>query len=153
MGDGDYYWCKKISRSIDRLLCPRQELNLHPTCVGQDFKSCVSTSSTTRAEDFFLARKGDSFLPGWAETKNSTAWGGTLSGRRGSNPRPQPWQGCALPTELLPHENLFRKNCFRLFTGGCKNRERMLSEKLFLNYLYCGVYSVLPGTSTSGLPM
>ena len=26
-----------------------------------------------------------------------------MSGRRGSNPRPQPWQGCALPTELLPH--------------------------------------------------
>src|SRR4051812_47921586 len=25
-----------------------------------------------------------------------------LSGRRGSNPRPQPWQGCALPTEPLP---------------------------------------------------
>ena len=25
-----------------------------------------------------------------------------LSGRRDSNPRPQPWQGCALPTELLP---------------------------------------------------
>src|SRR5690554_2627775 len=23
------------------------------------------------------------------------------SGRRDSNPRPQPWQGCALPTELL----------------------------------------------------
>ena len=27
------------------------------------------------------------------------------SGRRGSNSRPQPWQGCALPTELLPHKN------------------------------------------------
>src|SRR6185312_2049998 len=25
------------------------------------------------------------------------------SGRRDLNPRPQPWQGCALPTELLPH--------------------------------------------------
>ncbi len=25
-----------------------------------------------------------------------------MSGRRDSNPRPQPWQGCALPTELLP---------------------------------------------------
>ena len=25
------------------------------------------------------------------------------SGRRGSNSRPQPWQGCALPTELRPH--------------------------------------------------
>src|SRR5436190_7677339 len=24
------------------------------------------------------------------------------SGRRDSNPRPQPWQGCALPTEPLP---------------------------------------------------
>jgi hypothetical protein len=27
---------------------------------------------------------------------------GDWSGRRGSNSRPQPWQGCALPTELLP---------------------------------------------------
>ena len=25
------------------------------------------------------------------------------SGKRGSNSRPQPWQGCALPTELFPH--------------------------------------------------
>ena len=25
-----------------------------------------------------------------------------LSGKRGSDPRPQPWQGCALPTELFP---------------------------------------------------
>ncbi|VXC27437.1 conserved hypothetical protein [Burkholderia sp. 8Y] len=30
----------------------------------------------------------------------------TWSGRRVSNSRPQPWQGCALPTELLPHELL-----------------------------------------------
>lgn len=27
----------------------------------------------------------------------------TWSGRRDSNPRPAPWQGAALPTELLPH--------------------------------------------------
>ena len=25
------------------------------------------------------------------------------SGKRVSNSRPQPWQGCALPTELFPH--------------------------------------------------
>ena len=25
------------------------------------------------------------------------------SGKPGSNRRPQPWQGCALPTELFPH--------------------------------------------------
>ncbi len=27
----------------------------------------------------------------------------TLSGKRDSNSRPQPWKGCALPTELFPH--------------------------------------------------
>ena len=26
------------------------------------------------------------------------------SGKRDSDPRPQPWQGCALPTELLPQD-------------------------------------------------
>ena len=30
----------------------------------------------------------------------------TLSGKRDLNSRPQPWQGCALPTELLPHHLL-----------------------------------------------
>ncbi len=28
--------------------------------------------------------------------------GNNWSGKRGSNSRPQPWQGCALPTELFP---------------------------------------------------
>ncbi len=27
------------------------------------------------------------------------------SGKRDLNSRPQPWQGCALPTELFPHKN------------------------------------------------
>ena len=30
---------------------------------------------------------------------NARSW----SGKRDSNSRPQPWQGCALPTELFPH--------------------------------------------------
>ena len=42
---------------------------------------------------------------------NFTTCAGTIkkkmSGKRDSNPRPQPWQGCALPTELFPH--LLRK--------------------------------------------
>ena len=29
-----------------------------------------------------------------------------LSGKRDSDPRPQPWQGCALPTELFPQRDL-----------------------------------------------
>ncbi len=32
-----------------------------------------------------------------------------LSGKRDSDPRPQPWQGCALPTELFPHLLRFTK--------------------------------------------
>ena len=32
----------------------------------------------------------------------STRW--KWSGRRDSNPRHQPWQGCTLPTELRPHK-------------------------------------------------
>ena len=28
------------------------------------------------------------------------------SGKRDSDPRPQPWQGCALPTELFPQKIL-----------------------------------------------
>ena len=31
------------------------------------------------------------------------------SGKRGSNSRPQPWQGCALPTELFPHRGYLNK--------------------------------------------
>ena len=27
-----------------------------------------------------------------------------MSGKRDSNSRPQPWQGCALPTELFPQK-------------------------------------------------
>ena len=30
--------------------------------------------------------------------KTAKSW----SGKRGSNSRPQPWQGCALPAELFP---------------------------------------------------
>ncbi len=30
------------------------------------------------------------------------------SGKRGSNSRPQPWQGCALPTELFPRCKFFK---------------------------------------------
>ena len=34
----------------------------------------------------------------------------SLSGRRDSNPRPRPWQGRALPTELLPHNKFWNAN-------------------------------------------
>ena len=54
-----------------------------PLGKAADFKSAVSTSFTTRAAPLAMEQ----------------CW----SGKRGSNSRPQPWQGCALPTELFPH--------------------------------------------------
>src|SRR5690349_24938219 len=53
----------------------------------RDFKSLASANFATSAK-----QKG-------------TPWRPLLtieSGKRDSNPRPQPWQGCALPTELFP---------------------------------------------------
>ena len=39
--------------------------------------------------------------------------GTNWSGRRGSNPRPEPWQGSALPTALRPHFlTKFREGAF-----------------------------------------
>ena len=42
--------------------------------------------------------------------KKSTLWCYLLkwSGKRGSNSRPRPWQGRALPTELFPHLSYFK---------------------------------------------
>ena len=41
------------------------------------------------------------------------------SGKRDSNSRPRPWQGRALPTELLPHFNF--RTVVLLFSGGKDN--------------------------------
>ena len=58
----------------------------HTPLRARDFKSLVSTNSTTQA----LTQK----IP----TSIGTLW----SGKRDSNSRPRPWQGRALPTELFP---------------------------------------------------
>ena len=47
-------------------------------------------------------------LPAWKAGALPLSYtrGGKWSGRRGSDSRPPPWQGGALPTELLPHGHL-----------------------------------------------
>ena len=48
-------------------------------------------------------------LEGWSsaiELHPRKKW----SGRRGSDSRPPPWQGGALPTELLPHKSAAGRN-------------------------------------------
>ena len=62
----------------------------------------------------------------------------TWSGKRVSNSRPQPWQGCALPTELFPH-----KTCvvFELQIGGAGNESRTRDLNLGKVALYQLSYS------------
>ena len=42
-----------------------------------------------------------------------------LSEKRGSNPRPRPWQGRALPTELFSHSVFVRTATLQPYCG-CK---------------------------------
>ena len=66
-----------------------------------------------------------------------------LSGKRDSNPRPQPWQGCALPTELFPHL-LRKREIFALLNNSSELDCFRLSQKFrreFISHLrmqsYC----------------
>ena len=70
---------------------------------------------------------------------NPVRLGGDWSGRRDSNPRPQPWQGCALPLSYARTAHLFSlprtknddkraSNCRRSGTSG--RRENLASEAL-----------------------
>ena len=60
---------------------------LHYTCI--QFHEVVGGSNKTKSP----------FINGLLNV-SAYEW----SGKRGSNPPPQPWQGCALPNELLPQE-------------------------------------------------
>ena len=86
-----------------------------------------------------------------------------LSGRPGSNRPPRPWQGRALPNELLPlvrGSSSFHKKNFKyyfklelkatFFSDG-KNKGCTATTKIF--YLYFGLYRVFSGTFTSGFPL
>ena len=55
-----------------------------------------------------------------------------MSGKRDSDPRPQPWQGCALPTELFPLV-LTLKGTISL-DSGCKGNAFFGTDKLFSDF-------------------
>ena len=77
------------------------------------FGACFGGATRNRTGDKGFA---DPCLTAWpwrrtlyekaAESAAFCLW----SGKRGSNPPPQPWQGCALPNELFPH----KKWCLRV---------------------------------------
>jgi hypothetical protein len=75
------------------------------------------------------------------------------SGRRVSNSRPQPWQGCALPTELLPHGANFYCYSSKRWSGrrvsnsrpqpwqGCALPTELLPHLLHHDYLRKAAFS------------
>ena len=83
--------------TIRPLEYPKRDLNPHSHHWPKDFKSFVST----------IPPSGQPY---------------GKSGKRDSNSRPRPWQGRALPTELLPH-------CFS--QNGCKDRKFPVATQLF----------------------
>ncbi len=57
--------------------------------------------------DGFAGRSMTTLPPSPGLVADRDFWRRIWSGKRDSNSRPQPWQGCALPTELFP-QNLVR---------------------------------------------
>ncbi len=74
-------------------LCRGRDSNPHGPFGPGDFKSPASTDFATPAE----MQSGGCLISAPAHLNTRAE-----SGKRDSNPRPQPWQGCALPTELFP---------------------------------------------------
>ena len=68
----------------------RDEIRTHTAQRPLPPQSSVSTNSTTRTS--FSISTGTA-------SERASAW----SEKRDSNPRPRPWQGRALPTELFSH--------------------------------------------------
>ena len=93
--------------------CRERDSNPHGHHWPRDFKSLVSTNSTIAAP-----------------------W----SGKRDSDPRPQPWQGCALPTELFPRTSCgSRLKCdakVLLFLGNAKSFSAFFAQTAFLVWFW-----------------
>lgn len=62
----------------------------------------VTTVITHTAKDFLVVKKGHFLVSFYF------AW----SGIRGSNSLPEPWQGSALPDELIPHIVIYQQGQF-----------------------------------------
>ena len=88
-----------------KTMCPEQDSNLH---VSQH-------SHLKRARLPFRHLGINRLLPS--------------SGKRGSNSRPQPWQGCALPTELFPRFFLTEAPCVSF--NECKGSTNFQICKIF----------------------
>ena len=72
------------------------------------------------------------------------------SGKRGSNSRPPPWQGGALPTELFPLIFWPKTTTVQRYKNGCNyNLGKVVGTKTPFNILfYCKFFPALLGFCT-----
>ena len=116
--------------------CRERDSNPHGHHWPRDFKSLVSTNSTIAASLSKII--GAPFLLhcfSW-RLQQVIMW----SGKRDSDPRPQPWQGCALPTELFPRTSCgSRLKCdakVLLFLGNAKSFSAFFAQTAFLVWFW-----------------
>jgi hypothetical protein len=88
-------------------VCPGRDSNPHSPYGPRDFKSLVSTISPPGP----VPMNGFVTATSTAENNDASREEGILSEKRDSNPRPRPWQGRALPTELLSLEGCKYSGC------------------------------------------
>ena len=111
----DAVCCYTTKRSPQLLLLPTAN-----TCVFPS-GSPVGGVPRTGLEPAHLA----ACAPETHASTNSAIWAKKKSGKRDSNSRPRPWQGRALPTELLPHYFLFSES-------ECKDNVFLRNVQIFL---------------------
>ncbi len=59
-----------------------------------------------------------------------------MSGKRDSNSRPQPWQGCALPTELFPQHEILFLLCYSRAENETRTRDPNLGKVVLYQLSY-----------------
>ena len=109
---------RSVTARLPTFSSVRDEIRTHTSQRPLPPQSSVSTNSTTRTYGIssliLVPRTGlepaclSTHAPETCASTNSATWAYTTeryrwSEKRDSNPRPQPWQGCALPTELFSH--------------------------------------------------
>ena len=113
-------------------LFPTPPYHLRPVGVPsrriQDILSIAATGvlPSRRIPDFLSINEGRE--KSWRDLFRAAD---TWSGKPGSNRRPQPWQGCALPTELFPRIGTLpqRPYCNRRHLGVNNIRQSIASGK------------------------
>ena len=100
---------------------------------------CSRAEHRARTGDLNLGKSSRATLISTTSNKKSLAGidEAFMSGTPGSNRRPQPWQGCALPTELVPRgliNNIIipTKNVMSRF---CRVRQYCIRASVFLKSL------------------